>query len=498
MSREELTVQRNLSVLLATALLVAVGALTVRDISVWAADDSDAVHKGLRLLVDTTTLARKYYVDDVDGEKMYEDAVQGMLQGLDRFSSFISEDDLAEFSKHVKGSFGGVGIVIGTDRMGRLMVISPIEDGPSFRAGVMAGDRIIKIEGKDTEGMSLDDAVKTLTGKPGTKVRFTVIHEYDPTEEERFTITREIIHVKTVKGMKRDDQGKWQYIVDPEEGVAYIRMTAFTEDTVADLHQALADAAAQGMKSLILDLRWNGGGMLDTAIGVVDTFLDEGVIVSTRGRNDPEDKRYATAGEPSYDIPMAILVNDRSASASEIVAGALQDHHRAIVVGERSFGKGSVQRVFQLNNGQCAVKLTVAKYYLPSGRCIHRTDDAEVWGVDPLIEVKMTPKQYADVFLARRDSEVLRVNGKALNGHGDGDDDGGDDVDEPTSDDGVDVGEPNDEAGDAEAAESDDAAEKDDEKSADLQLQRAIDALKMWPLLKQFGRVEAVVEATAN
>jgi len=511
MSQEELKVQRNLSVLLVVVLLAVVGVLSFRELNLWAADDNQAIQKGLRLLVDASNLARKYYVNDVDNEKLYENAVQGMLQGLDRFSSFIPADELAEFSKHIQGTFGGVGIVIGMEG-GWLMVISPLEDGPSFRAGVMAGDRIVEINGKTTEGTSLNDAVKKLTGKPGSDVSFTVIHEAD-LKRETFTITREIIHIKTVKGIRRDDDGRWQYIVDADAGIGYIRLTSFTSDTVDDLKKAVQEATEDGMKSLVLDLRWNGGGMLDTAVGVADLFLDEGVIVSTKGRNDPEDRKEATAAGSVTDMPMVIVVNDRSASASEIVAGALQDQNRAIVLGERTFGKGSVQRIFQLNNGECAVKLTVAKYYLPSGRCIHREDDSEVWGVDPLIEVKMSLAEYAEVFRARRDSEILRVNGKETNGKHDEaapPKDNGGGV-EP-KDNGGDGAEPKDNGGDArpngdgtdtdgtgepELSPADDLGglKAESKPAEDKQLARAIDVLRMLPIVKRFGDAQPAVQA---
>jgi carboxyl-terminal processing protease len=496
-SQEELKVQRNLSMLLVLVLLAVVTVATFRDMNVWAAPgDRESIQEGLRLMVEASNLARKYYVDDIDNKQLYEDAVQGMLHGLDPFSAFISAERLSEFQKRVKGSFGGIGIVIGMDG-GWLTVISPIEDCPAFRQGIMAGDKIIEIEGKSTEGMSLDDAVKQLTGKPGTRVTFTVVHEIDLQREE-FTVTREIIHIKTIKGMARDDEGHWQYIVDEANGVAYIRLTSFTEDTVDDLHAALKDARNQGMKSLVLDLRWNGGGMLDSAIRVADTFLSEGVIVATRGRNDPEESKSATHAGTITDLPMVVLVNGRSASASEIVAGALQDHNRAIVLGERTFGKGSVQRIFHLDNGRCAVKLTVAKYYLPSGRCIHRTEGDEVWGVDPLIKVPMTLEEYAAVILSRRDSEVLRVNGNGDRPGGNGKnnvvpekDNGADPVPE-LKDQGSTDESPKEiapEPAKPKVASDDDAKEP----VVDRQLDRAIDVLRMLPLVKQFSNLEVAV-----
>ncbi|MBN2583866.1 MAG: S41 family peptidase [Planctomycetes bacterium] len=490
--------QRNLLLVLAVALI---GLLIVMGfgnyMNTYAAGEDDDVYRGVRLLGEAVRLVRDRYVSEVDNRKLYEHAIQGMLQGQDRFSAFISEDELPDFRKQIEGSFGGIGVVIG-QRNGWIMVISPIEDGPSYRAGVLAGDRFTEVEGKSTDGMTLDDAVKMLTGKPGTKVTFKVIHETD-LKEEAFTITREIIHVKTVKGINRDEESQWQYIVDKSSGVACIRVTSFTNDTVDDLRKAIEEARQQGMKSLILDLRFNGGGVLKGAIAMVDLFIDKGVIVSTRGRNDPEEVYRATEEGTLEDFPMVILVNDRSASASEIVAGALQDHGRAVVLGERTFGKGSVQNIFPLDSGRAAMRLTVAKYYLPSGRCLHREDDSKEWGVDPLIEVKMTPKEYADVFIARRDSEVIRTNGKKANGHGEESEEGSengegtDGQSKPLSKTpGDDDGETPPDFGEINPDES--QKESDTTEVVDRQLQRAVDVLRMWPLLKKFEVKQAVAE----
>jgi carboxyl-terminal processing protease len=282
-SREEQKVQRNLTILIAVALLAVVAVLALRtDLMAFGADDGDSVYQGTKLFNEALTNVRKYYVNEVDNHKLYESAIEGMLQGLDHFSAFIPATEVDEFSKQIKGSFGGIGIVIGMEG-GWLSVISPIEDAPAFRAGAVAGDKIIEIEGHSTEGLSLEQAVKKLTGEPGTKVTFTVIHEAD-LKRDTFTVTREVIHIKTVKGVQRDDQGRWKYLVDKDNGIAYIRLTSFTEDSVSDLRKAVEDATKEGMKSLILDLRWNGGGILKGAIGVSNLFMGDGVIVSTRGR----------------------------------------------------------------------------------------------------------------------------------------------------------------------------------------------------------------------
>ncbi|NIA21314.1 MAG: PDZ domain-containing protein [Anaerolineaceae bacterium] len=482
--------QRNLSLLLSVVLVVLVMILGLGNyVDRLAADENkDEVYRGIRLLDDVSRLIRKYYVSEVDNRKLYENAAQGMLQGQDRFSSFIAEDELPQFTKHIKGQFGGIGIVIG-QKNGWLMVISPIEDGPSFRAGVMAGDRFIRINDKSTDGMSLDAAVKLLTGKPGTKVTFELLHEAT-LKKEKFTITREIIHIKTVKGLRRDDQDRWDFMVDKDAGIAYVRVTSFTNDTVTDLKKAIEQAKSQGMKSLILDLRFNGGGVLEEgAVAMVDLFIEQGVIVSTRGRVDSPEIYKAKKKGTLENFPMVILVNDRSASASEIVAGSLQDHNRAIVVGERTFGKGSVQRILPVEDGRAAVRLTVAKYYLPSGRCLHRDEGDKVWGVDPLIEVKMTPREYADVFMARRESEVIHGNGKKTD---DGEpeqpkDEGREEKkkeDTPESRD--------DQAPPGSVTESEDQGDQADKTPVDRQLDRAIDVLKMWPKLKQFDQKQVV------
>lgn len=456
-------------------LVLAAGIWLRCGISVWAAGSNDDIYSGQKLMADVTDLIRKYYVVDVDNKKLYEHAIGGMLQGQDRFSSFIAPDELAEFSKAVKGSFGGVGIVIG-EEAGWLAVISPVEDGPAYKAGVMAGDRIIEIEGKSTEGLAMDEAVKKLTGTPGTKVTFTVVHLTD-LSKETITVTREVIHVKTVKGNERDAEGKWNYIVDKDNGIAYIRLTSFTEDSVEDMRRAIVDAQAQGMKSLILDLRFDGGGILKGAVGISSLFLDGGRVVSTKGRSDPEE--VFEAGHDAFPyFPMVVLVNDRSASASEIVAGALQDRNRAVVVGERTYGKGSVQRIFPVDDGKAAVRLTVAHYYLPSGRCLHREEDSKVWGVDPLIVVKMTPQEYADVFVGWRNAEVLHGNGKNKDTAAAGSETA------PKS---------SEKAGlplsIAQAGEKKPEAKKPVE---DRQMSRAIDVLRMMPLVKRFEEAAPV------
>jgi carboxyl-terminal processing protease len=363
--------------------------------------------------IEIVGLVQKQYVRDVDTKKMFENAINGMLNGLDPFSNYIPEEELAEFNKQTRGKFGGIGIQIG-QRKGLLTVISPIEETPAFRAGVLAGDLIVEIDGKSAENIRLEEAVKILTGEPGTKVRLKVRHMTGELEE--FTITRAIIEVQTVKGLNRDDKDQWNYWIDPEKKIAYVRLTGFTEFSTADLRKVLDQLEKEGMQGLILDLRFNPGGILKTAIDICDMFIDQGVIVQTKGRVVQPFVATATGKNTLPFCPMVVMINPFSASASEIVSGCLQDHHRAIIVGERSFGKGSVQNVIPLEGEKAALKLTTAKYYLPSGRCIHRDEDMtdkDEWGVMPDIAIPMTPEDYIGIIRARQDAEIIH---KGTNG----------------------------------------------------------------------------------
>ena len=365
--------------------------------------------------IEIIRLVQKQYVRDVDTKKMFEYAINGMLNGLDPFSTYIPESELPEFNKSTRGKFGGIGIQIGM-RRGFLTVISPLEDTPAYRAGVLAGDFIVEIEGKSTDGIRLEDAVKQLTGDPGTKIRIKVRHMTGELEE--FTILRAIIEVHSIKGVKRDDKDQWVYWLDPDKKIAYVRITSFTEASAVDLRKALDPLVKDGMKGLLLDMRFDPGGILKTAVEVCDMFVDEGVIVSTKGRTTPYWEATATKEGTLPYFPMVVMVNPFSASASEIVAGCLQDHHRAIVVGERSFGKGSVQNVIPLEGEKAALKLTTSKYYLPSGRNIHREEDMtdkDEWGIMPDIVVPMTVEEYIAILRARQESEVIHkgTNGAA-------------------------------------------------------------------------------------
>ena len=337
-----------------------------------------------KTFADTVDQVERNYVKKISRREIMEAAIEGIITKLDPHSGYINADELKGFKSAVESEFGGIGIQISMDR-GQLKVLSPLVGTPAYRAGLLAGDRIVKIEGETTDGLTIDEAVKKLKGEIGTGVTLTVIHP-GGAKEETVTIQRELIHVETVLGDRRKSDDSWDFMLDEEKRIGYIRLSAFSRDTGAELKKALDDLKSRSFSGLILDLRFNPGGLLTSAIEVSDLFLPEGKIVSTTGRNVPE--RVWEASKPgTYEgFPMVVLVNRYSASASEIVSAALQDHGRAIIVGERTWGKGSVQNVIELQDHKSALKLTTASYQRPNGKNIHRFPDAkdtDDWGVRP-------------------------------------------------------------------------------------------------------------------
>jgi len=336
--------------------------------------------------------------------------MDGALEPLDDFSSVVWPQELSEFKKHTTGQFSGVGIQISLEK-GQLTVVSPLEDTPAYQAGIQPGDTIVGIEGKSTKGITLTKAVQTITGPAGTQVTLTIRRE-GVQEDFDVPLTRANITIHTVKGYARGGQGGWDYMIDPDQRIAYVRLTSFNEHTTDELRATLELIKAQDTRGLVLDLRFNPGGLLRTAVEVADLFLDGGkMIVKTKGRPavSPEWSQTANQGEVCPGLPLIVLVNRASASASEIVAGAIQDNRRGLVIGQRSYGKGSVQNLVPLSDGSAYLKLTTAFYYLPSGRCIDRQQrDHQEWGVDPDIPVVLIPEETRKVLELRRDSDILR------------------------------------------------------------------------------------------
>jgi carboxyl-terminal processing protease len=348
-----------------------------------------------------TRVLERVRSDYVDGEKLsYQDliygALRGMLSTLDPHSEFMEPQKYDDLRKDTEGSFGGIGVVIGL-RDNFLTVIAPMEDTPGWKAGILSGDRIIKINGASTEKLTLPDAVKKLRGEPGTDVEIT-IYRPSTSSTRDIRIVRDIIKVDTVK----DLNGKREFPLGDDK-IGYVRLTQFGEQTAADLEDALKKLEAQGMRALILDLRGNPGGLLDQAVAVAERFVPKGqLIVSTEGRVAPTRQEYKASGRHVHpDYPMVVLVNGGSASASEIVAGCLQDLKRAVILGEQTFGKGSVQSIQPLPDGS-ALRLTTAKYYTPSHKVIHEK------GITPDILVPLSIEE-EEALLVKRTPGVLET-----------------------------------------------------------------------------------------
>ncbi len=324
-----------------------------------ATPQSDAAkYDYLKRFGKTLDLIRSSYVHEVPLETLISSAIKGMLQGLDPHSTFMDKDEFKDMQETTSGKFYGVGIEISTDS-NQIIVVSPIEDTPAYKAGVKAGDAILAVDGQPTQDMTMQEAVSKIRGAKGTEVELLLLHKNEKTPVS-VKIVRDAIPLISVKARFID-----------EDGVLWVRLTRFSERTTEELLDALdAMGKKAPIQGIVLDLRNNPGGLLDQSASVADVFLRRGVIVSMRGRGDEVLKSFdATPSPKDVTVPMAVLVNSGTASASEIVAGALQDHNRAVIVGERTFGKGSVQNIIPLEDGT-AVKLTIALYYTPSGRSI--------------------------------------------------------------------------------------------------------------------------------
>lgn len=351
------------------------------------------VYERLKVFSSVLNIVDQSYTEEVEISELVDSAIAGMLESLDPHSSYMRPTDYKEMQVDTKGEFGGLGIEIGM-RNGVLTVISPIEDTPADKAGLQASDMIVKIEDKPTRDMSLTDAVKLMRGKKGTDITIWVMRE-GLAEPKSYTITRDTIKIRSVR------------FEDLGDGIGYVRIAQFQEKTGADLEKALVELGSRDdkIKGLVLDLRNNPGGLLSQAVSVSDKFIGKGVIVSTKGRigrgSDMEFTASKLGTHPDY--PIVVLVNGGSASASEIVSGALQDHGRAIVLGTQTFGKGSVQTIIPLNDGS-ALRLTTSKYYTPSGRSI------QALGITP------------DIIVGAKSKKFKNISEKDLAGHLEGDD----------------------------------------------------------------------------
>jgi len=398
-------------------------------------------YESIELFTDVLAIVKKSYVEEVDTKKLVYGAINGMLASLDPHSSFMPPDTFKELKLDTKGEFGGLGIEISI-KDGLLTVISPIEDTPAYRAGLKPGDQILKIDDKFTKDLTIMDAVKKMRGVKGTKVTLTIMREgFDKPKE--FPLTRDIIQVKSIKFKMLDD------------GYGYVRIAQFQEKTADDLQKALAslnETSKGKLKGLVLDLRNDPGGLLDQAVKVSETFLDEGkLIVYTEGREkDSQMKFNSRKSEKQPNYPVVALINSGSASASEIVAGALQDHKRAVIMGVQSFGKGSVQTIIPLSDNS-GLRLTTAKYFTPSGRSI------QAKGIIPDIVVERIE------LAATEKKESMHLREKDLENHFEND------KKESSS----------------EKKDSLPLYKTDEQVKNDYQLLRALDLLKGWDILKK-------------
>ena len=365
-------------------------------------------------LIDVKTILDRTYVKEIDEDALQQSAISGMIEELaDPFTMYVPPVHADEFNKELSGEYVGIGAEVSMID-GVLTIVNPMEDSPSLEAGLQPDDKVTAIDGEPTEGKAVDDCVGVLQGKPGTPVELTIDRKG---RTLMITVVRAHIKTRDVKGFHRDPtvDGEWRYLIDPAHKIAYVRVARFTgeiTDQVRDaLRRAKADAGGN-LAGVLLDLRDNPGGRLDEAIALSDLFLSEGVIVSTKGLHHEENIARASQGQEFETEPVVVLVNGFSASASEVVTGALFDNSRALVVGTRTFGKGSVQAVRPLPSQPGAVlKVTEQFYYLPSGRCLHRLPDSTEWGVDPSpgCFVSLDDDQRLAMLRARRAQEILRL-----------------------------------------------------------------------------------------
>lgn len=439
-------VKRNVKLVLipAVSLLLVLFLWGRYDKTTWGSSDT---YENLKIFTEVISLIERNYVEEVKSKDMVEGAIKGMLKTLDAHSSYMPPDVYKEMQVETQGSFGGLGIEI-TIRDGVLTVVSPIEETPAYKAGLKPGDRIVKVDGEDTSDMTLFDAVKRLRGPQGTSVTVTIARE-GVKEPFDVTMVRAIIKIKSVRSRQM------------EEGIGYVKIRSFNQNTTSELKLALKELESKPMKGLVLDLRNNPGGLLEQAVEVSDLFIGGGkVIVSTKGRLKSQNMTFSSRGKDSHlNYPMVILVNAGSASASEIVAGALQDLKRGVIIGEQTFGKGSVQTIIPLSDGS-GLRLTTAKYYTPSGKVIQGK------GITPDIVVKEEVVAAAEAPEGVKPHQVVREK----------------DLKRSLPAEKVEKKELKKEPG--KEKESGEGVAKEESTETDVQLNRAVEILKSWEILK--------------
>jgi carboxyl-terminal processing protease len=415
---------RNLAWLLIVPAIVAVG-LAIS----YSAPAPDRDYQRVRQLVDVMAEVDAHFyraLTDEEKQQLVENMINGGLHRLDPHSEYLNSEQVKRFESESEGSYGGVGIVLGIDPATKFLKVDhPMPGSPAYEAGVVAGDLIVKVGERSTQGMTVPEARKLITGEPGTQVTLTTRRAGRNPADEPVVLTRGAIPQHPISGVRRrpDDPSKWEWFDDRTSGVGYVRVTAFNELTTKELKAAIAEIERDGGKALILDLRENPGGLLTQAIEVASLFLSEGKpIVTTRGRNAEKERVFKAEKDREVfkDKPVAVLVNDGSASASEIVASALQDNGRATVVGERTYGKGSVQKLLRLQHGdeKSAVKLTTETYWRPNGQNMDRRlapkERPDEWGVRPDVDLPMTLEEkersaweyYRSIWVAGKPSVV--------------------------------------------------------------------------------------------
>ncbi|MBI4350749.1 MAG: S41 family peptidase [Elusimicrobia bacterium] len=362
-------------------VFISLSALAIGAVFPYANFALDQTYQHLKVIVDVLELIKESYVEQIDPQKLVYGAAKGMVAELDDYSQFMEPDVYDRVKSDTEGEFGGIGIRVDI-REGWLTVVTPLPNTPAWKAEMLPGDKIIKIEGESTRNLIIDEAIKKLRGKPGTQVKITTAREAEDKNAEwltkDITLTRELIKAENVK---------WR-MLDAKTG--YIKIVEFTGHSTENFEKALSELKGKGMEALVIDLRYNPGGLLSAAVDVSKLFMnDNKMIVFTKGRKPENYQEFRANGSAAYELlPVVVLINRYSASASEIVAGAMQDNKRAVIIGERSFGKASVQSMIPLSD-KSALRLTIAKYYTPSGKSIQHDAKNETGGITPDIEIKV-------------------------------------------------------------------------------------------------------------